>query len=310
MLPAIQEAAKFNQLSFPILALCLAAVACLQRARPQLAGVLFAGAAFLKLLPGIFFLWLALKRRWLALITGTVAVVALTVLPPLIAFGPQDTLRYHQRWLVENVVGGYKEGVGEITGHFADHRNQSVPAVLRRTLQTDFPEPAPLQLAHWSQSTVTAVSLTLLVLLAGGLIYMNRQRWSALSPPERLASVAVFFIAMLVFSPLLRQYYLVWTFPAMMLLARRATEYDNILGRGTARVGLVVWVLGQLAWLSDYAREYGVHLLMLIVLGALLLRLGRLAAASHERVRANPVGTSQTPQSAESNKAPAPRPSK
>jgi hypothetical protein len=305
-LPAIFEAAKFNQLSFIVLAAVVAGITLTQQRHAASAGVCFAGAAVVKLLPAVFLPWLVLKRQWRAAAAFAIASVLLIALPPAIAFGPQDAWRYHVRWFNDNVAGVAKQGLAEqgLRGHFTDHRNQSLGDVLRRSLQADFPAPAPRQVAQLSAGTVTALAGGIaLVLLAAG-AWATRRRWGALSPPEHLTEFAAVSLAMLIFAPLLRQYYLVWALPALILLARRAVEYDAVPGRGLARIGVLLWVLGQLAWLSDYARTYGVHLVMLILLAGVTLRVGRQAAAT---LRGKPAASSEARTSGSST-APARRP--
>ena len=78
---------------------------------------------------------------------------------------------------------------------------------------------------------------------------------------------------MLVLSPLLRTYYLVWALPALTLFASRAADRGALRTCRLARFGLVVWLLGMAAWISPNARSYGVHLVMLLLMCVLLARL-------------------------------------
>jgi hypothetical protein len=83
---------------------------------------------------------------------------------------------------------------------------------------------------------------------------------------------AVYLVAMLVFSPLLRTYYLVWALPGLVLLSRWALDDRGRRLQWLGQSGIVLWVAGMLAWMSDAARSYGVHLIMLIALGGILLQ--------------------------------------
>jgi hypothetical protein len=78
---------------------------------------------------------------------------------------------------------------------------------------------------------------------------------------------------MLVFSPLLRQYYLVWALPALVLCVRAAVGIARV-ARTAGRIGVAVWLAGMVAWLWPEPRSYGAHLVMLIVLATLVLRIG------------------------------------
>ncbi|MCH7650447.1 MAG: hypothetical protein IIA63_04710, partial [Nitrospinae bacterium] len=77
--------------------------------------------------------------------------------------------------------------------------------------------------------------------------------------------------AMLVFSPLFRQYYLVWALPALVLLLRSSGGLEACRARTAARTAFMLWIIGMVAWLSETARAYGVHLLMSIAIAVLLL---------------------------------------
>jgi hypothetical protein len=269
-LPAIFEATRFNQLSFFILALVLGAVRTLDTQQSTRAGVLFGLATVLKLLPGVFALWLVLKRRWWALLAWMVTVAATTALPPLIAFGPQRALAYHQQWWDENVHGDAGRSLlnPALRAHFIDHRNQSIGQVLARLMWREHPYRAPVQIADLPPATCAALAQGIAALLLFGLAWSTRRPWSQLPTAQRHAEAAVFAIAMLVLSPLLRQYYLVWAGPALWLLASDALA----TGRARlARCGLAVWLIGMVLWIWPLPRTLGAHLVMLIALAVLVL---------------------------------------
>lgn len=79
---------------------------------------------------------------------------------------------------------------------------------------------------------------------------------------------------MLALAPLVRQYYLAWALPALVILARAAHARQR-----SGQAGLVVWIIGMLLWTWPAARLVGAHLVMLIVLGALVLLAGRRATS-------------------------------
>jgi hypothetical protein len=236
-LPALAEAGKFNQLSYFVLVLVLGAVRALDRARPLAAGALLGAAAVLKLLPGVFLLWLLLKRRWRAAGAMVAATVILAVAPPLVVFGPQRTVAYHREWWEYNVGCGWAAGIPEsdlgaepttapatVPAHFLDHRNQSIAQVLARLTQPDHPFAAPFQPLQLDPTACAWLARGLRVLLLAGLVWGTRRTWEALPINRRHAEAAVYAIGMLVFSPLLRQYYLVWSVPGLVLLARAAAD--------------------------------------------------------------------------------------
>jgi hypothetical protein len=286
-LPALVEAGKFNQLSYFVLALVLGGVRALDRARPLTAGALFGAAAVLKLLPGVFLLWLLLKRRWRAAGAMVAAALVFAVIPPLAVFGPQRTVAYHRQWWDYNVGRGWAAGMPEsdweaesttahapLPAHFLDHRNQSIAQVLARLTQPDHPFAAPFQPLQLDPTASAWLARGLNVLLLVGLVWGTRRTWEALPNHRRHAEAAVYAIGMLVFSPLLRQYYLVWAVPGLVLLARAAAGSGAdamAAGRRCGRIGLLVWAVGLLAWIWPLPRVFGAHLVMLIAMGILLL---------------------------------------
>lgn len=294
-LPAILEAARFNQLSFFVLALALGGVAALERGRATRAGFLFGFAAVLKLLPAVFLVWLALKRQWRALAVAVATIVIVAALPCLIVFGPQKTLEYHRQWWTHNFHGAPARGMADagLREHFIDYRNQSAPAVCARLFWADHPHRAPDQPVHLSPATCRWIGFGVLVLLAAALFVQTRRRFKDLTVDAIHAEAAAYGLAMLVFSPLLRQYYLVWALPALVWFCRRAVAESPPAGppphdTRVARFSLFLWLAGLLAWLFPIARTYGFHLWLLIALGALLLRRARTKTAVHAKTQKPP----------------------
>ncbi len=279
-LPALIEAARFNQVSFFVLALLIGAVHALEHRRPRLAGVAFAAAAVLKLLPVLFLPWLLLKRRWSAAAAMVITGAALTVLPPLVCFGPQRTVDYYREWVAYNIESARGLLDPTLPEHFLNHRNQSITQVLARLAWAEHPYPLPLP--HRPRLAAPPIEWAGRAIAAGllaALWWCTRRPWDVLTEPRRRAEAAVYALALLVVSPLVRQYYLVWALPAVVLLARgvaggpgAADEVRATWGRPRAAVaGLVVWTVGMALWLWPMARLWGAHLVMLIVLAGLLL---------------------------------------
>lgn len=271
--PAVYEAARFNQLSFIVLALVLAGVAAVSGRKPWLGGGLLGLAAVIKLLPAVFIVWLVLKRKWAALAAFGITAVAVAVLPCLAVFGPQRTIEYHRQWAEHNIVGVLTHGEldPDERGHFVDHRNQSIPEVFSRLFLPEHPNRVafqPLQLSGWK---VRLISGALLVGLAAALLWLTRRPIDALTDVQIQSETAVYLLAMLILSPLFRMYYLVWAMPALLLLARFGAAGSSRREQIIGRAGLLLWIGGQIAWLWEPARSYGVHLWLLIALSALLL---------------------------------------
>ncbi len=267
------EATKFNQLTYFILALVLAGCGALERGRPGRAGAILGAAAVLKLLPAIFLPWLLLKRRWTAAGAFVAAGAVLTVLPPLLVFGPQRTAEYHRQWWTHNVQGAAARGMvdSDLREHFVDHRNQSIGQVIARLAWPQHPYPAPLQPLQLRQQTCAWLAYGLSGVLLAALAWNTRHPWRRLSVERQQTESAVYALGMLVFSPLLRMYYLVWAFPALVLAVRLAADDESRRARRLGRIALAIWVAGMVAWLWPTPRLLGAHLVMLILLGGLLL---------------------------------------
>jgi hypothetical protein len=273
-LPAFIEAGKFNQLSYFVLASVLGGIRALDRERPLRAGALLGAAAVMKLLPAIFLPWLLLKRRWSAAVMMVAASAVLAVLPTMVVFGPGKSIEYHKEWWQHNVRGDAASGMlrADLDDHFIDRRNQSITQVIARLTWTEHKHAAPWQPLKLEPQTALWISRLIAVSLGLMLLATTARPWSDLSPLRRHAEAAVYAIGMLVFSPLLRQYYLVWAVPALVLLARAATNPRSPHVRRLGWIALATWAGGMIAWIWPITRMYGAHLIMLLAIGVLLLR--------------------------------------
>lgn len=270
-LPAIINAAQFNQLTFIVLALVLAGVDRAERGRSAAGGALLAAAAVLKLLPAIFALWLVLRRDWRGAAAFAAAAVVLIVAPPLAVFGPQRTAEYHRQWWVHNVQGASLRGMvaEDLEEHFVDRRNQSIDSVLARLL---WPE-HPYRTADWtvglSAEACVRLGWAIKLVIVAGLIAAVLRSGRAAGLERRGVGAELMLLGMLVLSPLLRQYYLLWALPALAALCSLAGSAD-VRARLTGRAGVAVWLAGMILWTWPAARLAGAHLLMLLAMGVLL----------------------------------------
>lgn len=266
--PALYEAARFNQLTFPVLALLLGFFALLERNRRGLAGVCLGLAIFAKLLPAIFLIWLALKRQWCAAAWCAAAFALFALGPPLVIFGPQQTWNYHAQWWDHNLHGAPTRGMvdPELRDHFIDRRNQALPAVLARWCDPTHPHRLPIQPLQLSSGQCVWIARGVLVALLLSLLAATRHAWQHLSPRARRGELVLYLLAMMFLSPLMRQYYLAWALPALVLISIAATQHVTPQTGRAALVGLVVWVLGMLLWMWQPARVAGAHWLMLVLL--------------------------------------------
>lgn len=271
LLPII-IAAQFNQLSFLVLALLLGGIDALERGRDRRAGVLLAAAGVIKLLPLLFGLWLVLKRRWRALAAYVMAVAALTLIPPLLRFGPQRTFEYHVQWAQYNLFGAPARGMVDTTlpEHFIDRRNQSIASVLARWLWAGHPYRVTHQPLQLSRETCIALAWGIKAVLLAALIWATRRPWRELEVAAGRREGALYMLAIQVLSPLVRQYYLIWGLPALLILLAAAAGGATLSQRWIGRAAAGLWIIGLLALASATAREHGFHLMMLIALGVLL----------------------------------------
>ncbi|NUQ49601.1 MAG: DUF2029 domain-containing protein, partial [Phycisphaerae bacterium] len=266
-LPALIVAAQFNQLTLPVLALLLLALQRLERGAPWQAGALLAAATLIKLLPAVFLPWLVLKRQWGALAGFVVVFAGLAVFPPLAMFGSERTIAYHRQWWEHNVGGAAAQGMVEddLDEHFTDRRNQSIATVIARLCWPEHPHATPWQPLALDRQTCLRLALGITAGLALVLAWLTRVPWNDLGVERRRCEFAVYCIAMLVLSPLLRQYYLAWLLPALVLFAAGA-DCESRRRRWGAWIGLGFWVLAMALWAWRPARLYGAHLLILIVI--------------------------------------------
>lgn len=268
---AIFEAAKFSQLTFPVLALLLGGLRRLQVGNGKVGGALIGLAAVIKLLPALLIVWLVLKRRWAAL-WSAVLLLFLLIFSCCIVLGPAQTRQELVRWYEYNVAAAGR-GLDDPTlrAHFIDHRNQSLANVLARISVPDHPFRTPWQPLALDERTCRNVALAINVVLLLGLAVSALRPWDRLTRLQRLAELALFMLGMLVLSPLVRTYYFAWALPALAVLLHCATAL-RVSARASraAQVGVAVWLLGMVAWMIPLARAYGAHWLMLVALAVLL----------------------------------------
>jgi alpha-1,2-mannosyltransferase len=276
---AVYEAARFNQLTLPVFAMLLLGYAALERGRDVRAGFWLGLAALVKLLPALLLVWLVLKRRWWAAGAMVATVAAVAIVPCLIVFGPRQTLVYHEQWWVHNVEGppaqsmaeDEVEGEEQLAEHFVDRHNQSLPVVLSRLLSPTHPSRLSWQPVKLETATCVWIARGVLAALVAGLLWRTRRAWGRLGPAERRVEFAVYLLAMMVFAPLLRQYYLAWALPAVLLFVMMARGVVLTGRRRLGVAGVTVWLAGMALWAWEPARVCGAHWLTLTVMGVLLL---------------------------------------
>ncbi|MFO0837942.1 MAG: glycosyltransferase 87 family protein [Phycisphaerae bacterium] len=272
--PATYEAVRFNQLSLLVLMLALAAHRALRNGSEIRAACLVAVAAVVKLLPALLLVWLATRRRWRALLAAVATTPIAAIIPCLAVLGVSGTIEAHQQWLDYNLTAARGMLDPALREHFLDHRNQSLPDVLARLTDPAHPYRTawqPMALSPKARGGIVNVARMLIVLLTIAATWPR----AATDRQHSARSLAMWLLAMLLLAPLMRQYYLVWALPALAVFASDRRLF--------ARIGIAVWTIGMLAWLSADARAYGAHWLMVLVMSAMLAALSLRAARRPER---------------------------
>ncbi len=290
---------RLNQINTLTLLLLTASFVLWQRRRFGIAGFWLGLATLLKITPGLLIGWLMLKRQWRTAAAALTTVLLAGPVSDALAFGPSYAAEWYGAWARTTLVGSSSRAL-VLQQREMDWRNQSLAAVLARWLSptnyaTHFDNdprirmddpPATINIARLDRRQVarivtlaTAVSLIALALLA--------RRPAARQPLWQLRiEWALVLLAMLWLMPVMRRYHLVWTTPAVVVIAG-AVHYLGRTSR-TARlaVACTLGVLGlQLALLArplldTHAVEAGGLLLAVVPvlalpLAALHRRLGR-----------------------------------
>jgi hypothetical protein len=219
----------------------------------------------------------------------TVAVVAATTLelvPCLLLFGPSKTIEYHRRWARNALVYGsavhmlmHPDDPMYVRRHrtFIDYRNQSLAMVIGRAGGLVGGPRQTTSQPVVSRATAVAVYVVANAVVAGLLLWLSRTPWRKLRPDRRACEWALWLLAMLWFSPLMRQYYLIWAYPALAVLLARADLHRQANRSGWPTwTAVVVWLAAMFAWGLDQmlfghtTRVMGVNLWSVLVLGVML----------------------------------------
>jgi hypothetical protein len=123
-------------------------------------------------------------------------------------------------------------------------------------------------------STLAAIGLLLVWLTWRGAAASKGETAAAESPQEWFALASLWLLAMFYFTPLMRHYYLLWAFPAVVVV------YHTLVAEGLAQGGrwtagkvlaaaaLAGWVIGEACLGWDVVRWYGVHMAAVTLLAA------------------------------------------
>ncbi len=286
---------RLNQIDLLTLACLLGSFAAFQRGRSAAAGFWVGLAVLLKVTPGVFVLWYALKREWRAVSVALVTIVLAGPVGDVICFGHRLAMEEYRAWFRRAVTQSSHSALLNNQVEM-DWRNQSLAAVTSRWLHptnytTHFDNdprirfggpPRYINVAELPAATLaTLVSATLAVSLLAFII-MARRPAAQLSPWQLRVEFALCLLLMLWLMPVLRRYHFIMLTPAVTI-ALACTHHIG-LARGSARavlVGVTLLVIAQATIVSrpltgDNVAEAGGALLATIpVLGIPLLSIRR-----------------------------------
>ena len=204
-----------------VLALLLAVLAlCLAKERRTGAGLAAAGAIILKIYPGVFLLYLALRRRWREL-SIAVGLVALTVVAVAVIWGPEIWVNFYRY---------------SIKIAFTDSRFKAVNTSPTVMLPLALPPSVPKM--PWFIASEAAAGVFLLWLF----FHLRKPRL------EPAAEAAVVIAALMVTNSWVPQHYVAALIIPYVYLGREA--FRGTLGRGPAILATVS--LAVTAFRYDY----------------------------------------------------------
>jgi len=160
-----------GQPSLGLLALMLAAFACLRRRRPALAGALIATATAIKAYPALAIVYLVYRRHWKATFATLVSLAGWLLVVPLAFRSPATAVKELATWSRKVVMTYDDSGMSERGVRAFSYRNQSVMGVANRLLR---PVPADgeadvgwkVNVASLGFDTVNAVIVIIMLALA------------------------------------------------------------------------------------------------------------------------------------------------
>jgi hypothetical protein len=240
------------------------------RGKSYSGAILLGMAIWIKLLPALGAGYLLYKRRWReALLAGCVAMsidIGLTA----VALPMAANVQAHYDWLHNDAVGTAELLLSDPT-KVNEQRvsNQSLPAVLRRTLTGfGYGLGTHRDLAH--MANLSAVQLKcvyygLLAIFGGTILWICRRGARRTPPADQATELALVVLSTLWFSPIAPSYHPIVAAPALALIVARNTF------RPLGWAAVVLWSLGMVLHSVPAARAFGHILWMSVILAGLLL---------------------------------------
>lgn len=278
---------QISQVSLWPLAMLSLAAAAVVAGRWKSAGAYLGLAIFFKFIPALLVGWLILRRRFAATAIAVVVPAALSFGIDAAANGPRLAWNHHAHWFDVSFHRSAGAAFLEREAEWKTHENQGLAATLGRLLQPT-PTATTGVLGGEVRRQVRQVNIANLDADTIRWIYRGVMAASALAlaaltfrarrdTETEFALLAIWCLAIIWFAPLARQYYEVWGLPALWFLADRLWRHQASGSRGSVcSAGLIVWLLGCLAWAAPELRAVGTNQwINLAVIGAVVCELTR-----------------------------------
>jgi alpha-1,2-mannosyltransferase len=237
-------------------------------------GLLLGLAIWIKLLPVLAAGYLLWKRQWRPALLAVLTAVTLDAGLSLLGLGPTAAWNAHVRWWHKQ-VHGTTAGLMNSPYPTPEYRsnNQSLPAVLRRTLTITWVEEPDgranmYSLAQLSSGQLTLVYRGILVLLGGALAVACWGPATGIPPSRSATELALVCLATVWFSPVAWSYHFLSLTPAMALILVRERR-----ARLDVWALIALWMLALALLGSHEARSHGELLLTSAILAVGMWRL-------------------------------------
>jgi len=309
---------RLNQIDALTLLLLVGSFVCWQRGRERVAGLWLGLAVLLKVTPGLLVLWFALKRQWRTVGVALATCVLAGPVGDALTFR-SETVSLYRSWVRNAVAHGSPRAL-ILAERETDWRNQGLGAVLSRWLHptnyntrfdndprinNNYP-PLFMNVAGLSRGQVAGLATAIAAASVLGLVVLARSPARDLSPWQLRFEWALFVLAMLWLMPVMRRYHMVWTLPAVSVLAAGIHYARHTQRRWWWQLGLIGLLLVPAAEILTTVRrieaagalQFAV-LALAIPLVALLVLMRRDPGALPHDVFAPTCAAEQVPATAE-----------
>jgi hypothetical protein len=241
-----------GQPNLVLLAMMLYGFWLLQHERPWMAGSMFALATAIKVFPVAVLPYLLWRRQWWTAASMLVFIGIFLFVVPAPVRGFQHNLTELNNWYQGMIGSSSEQGFGQRNEQNWSWVNQSIIAVTHRLTRPvnynqDEPSKPPRYMNLLDLDFKTANWIVVAISLLIGLGYIAvMPRQDRRTPRSDAEELGILFCLMTVASPLARQYYFLWLFYPIAILAHRAA-YDPrpAVRRGTwAALAAAVTLLG------------------------------------------------------------------